>query len=205
MVVGMGNLCLHTVPVYEARTVAELASRVVEKQGKEPKVGDLEKLLGSSCASKLHILTQATTSYDFCISDEFWLWWRMTDKENRLLFQFLVLTAWLQRAENRGLELDLLVQIRDRFFSDPDKVESAVPFQDIHSKVPSVFLDLDRVLSPTNGVVVSGVLDNLKKELVELREDPVFRDDLDQLYKVFLKEMAQTARRKVQNCILSIM
>ena len=205
MVVGMGNLCLHTVPVYEARNVAELASRVVEKQGKEPKVGDLEKLLGSSCASKLHILTQATTSYDFYISDEFWLWWRMTDKENRLLFQFLVLTAWLQRAENRGLELDLLVQIRDRFFSDPDKVESAVPFQDIHSKVPSVFLDLDRVLSPTNGVVVSGVLDNLKKELVELREDPVFRDDLDQLYKVFLKEMAQTARRKVQNCILSIM
>ena len=129
----------------------------------------------------------------------------MTDKENRLLFQFLVLTAWLQKAENRGLELDLLVQIRDRFFSDPDKVESTVPFQDIHSKVPSVFSDLDRVLSPTNGVVVSGVLDHLKKELVELREDPVFRDDLDQLYKVFLKEMAQTARRKVQNCILSIM
>ena len=48
----MGNLCLHTVPVYEARTVAELASRVVEKQGKENKVGDLEKLLGTSCASK---------------------------------------------------------------------------------------------------------------------------------------------------------
>ena len=129
----------------------------------------------------------------------------MTDKENRLLFQFLVLTAWLQKAENRGLELDLLVQIRDRFFSDPDKVESAVPFQDIHSKVPSVFSDLDRVLSPTNGVVVSGVLDNLKRKLVELREDPVFRDDLDQLYKIFLKEMSQTARRKVQNCILSIM
>ena len=129
----------------------------------------------------------------------------MTDKENRLLFQFLVLTAWLQKAESRGLELDLLVQIRDRFFCDPDKVESAVPFQDIHSKVPSVFSDLDRVLSPTNGVVVSGVLDKLKKELVELREDPVFQDDLDQLYKVFLKEMAQTARRKVQNCILSIM
>ena len=127
------------------------------------------------------------------------------DKENRLLFQFLVLTAWLQKAESRGLELDLLVQIRDKFFCDPDKVESAVPFQDIHSKVPSVFLDLDRVLSPTNGVVVSGVLENLKKELVNLREDPVFRDDLDQLYKVFLKEMAQTARRRVQNCILSIM
>ena len=48
----MGNLCLHTVPVYEARTVAELASRVVEKQGKENKVGDLEKLLGTSCASE---------------------------------------------------------------------------------------------------------------------------------------------------------
>ena len=127
------------------------------------------------------------------------------DKENRLLFQFLVLTAWLQKAENRGLELDLLVNIRDRFFSDPNKVESSVPLQDIHSKVPAVFSDLDRVLNPTNGVVVGGVLDKLKKMLLELREDPVFRDDLDQLYKVFLKEMAQTARRKVQNCILSIL
>ena len=78
-------------------------------------------------------------------------------------------------------------------------------FQDIHSKVPSIYTNLDRILNPTNGVVVSGVLDNLKKELLELREDPVFRDDLDQLYKVFLKEMAQTAKRKVQNCILSIM
>ena len=104
-----------------------------------------------------------------------------------------------------GKLMQNLCQIRDKFFCDPDKVESAVPFQDIHSKVPSVFSDLDRVLSPTNGVVVSGVLDKLKKELVELREDPVFRDDLDQLYKVFLKEMAQTAKRKVQNCILSIM
>ena len=103
------------------------------------------------------------------------------------------------------MELDLLVNIRDRFFSDPDKVESAVPFQDIHSKMPSIYTNLDRILNPTNGVVVSRVLDNLKKELLELREDPVFRDDLDQLYKVFLKEMAQTAKRKVQNCILSIM
>ena len=138
-------------------------------------------------------------------SDEFWQWWRMTDKENRLLFQFLVLTAWLQKAESRGLELDLLVNISSRFFSDPDKVESAVPFQDIHSKVPSIYVNIDRIFNPTNGVVVSGVLDNLKKELLDLREDPVFRDDLDQLYKIFLKEMAQTAKRKVQNCILSIM
>ena len=61
VVVGMGNLCLHTVPVYEARTVAELASRVVEKQGKEPKVGDLEKLLGSSCASRFQNLRQTKT------------------------------------------------------------------------------------------------------------------------------------------------
>ena len=61
VVVGMGNLCLHAVPVYEARTVAELASRVVEKQGKEPKVGDLEKLLGSSCASRFQNLRQTKT------------------------------------------------------------------------------------------------------------------------------------------------
>merc|ERR1711990_1050264 len=150
---SMGNLCLHSVPAYEARIVADLASRVVEKQGKEQKVGDLEKLLGASCAN------------------EFWHWWRMaTDKENLLLFQFLVLTAWLQKAENRGLELDLLVNIRDRFFSDPDKVESSLPFQDIHSKVPSIYVNLDRILNPTNGVVVSGVLDNLLAQHLDISQ-----------------------------------
>ena len=63
----MGNLCLHTVPAYEARTVAELAFRVVEKQGKETKVGDLEKLLGNSCASKSFDSSLFLNSADFGI------------------------------------------------------------------------------------------------------------------------------------------
>ena len=65
---SMGNLCLHTLPVYEARTVAELASRVVEKQGKETKVGDLEKLLGSSCASRFQNFQTKTLTFDFQMS-----------------------------------------------------------------------------------------------------------------------------------------
>ena len=65
---SMGNLCLHTVPVYEARTVAELASKVVEKQGKESKVGDLEKLLGSSCACRFQNFQIKTFTFDFQMS-----------------------------------------------------------------------------------------------------------------------------------------
>ena len=70
---SMGNLCLHSVPAYEARTVADLASRVVEKQGKEQKVGDLEKLLGASCASMSGFLFREnlidkTLTFDFQMS-----------------------------------------------------------------------------------------------------------------------------------------
>ena len=62
----------------------------------------------------------------------------VSQQENQLLFQFLVLVAWLERANTRGLEMDLLIHIRDAFFSDPDKVESALPLQDIHGAIQKV-------------------------------------------------------------------
>ena len=68
----------------------------------------------------------------------------MSQQENQLLFQFLVLVAWLERANTRGLEMDLLIHIRDAFFSDPDKVESALPLQDVHGAIQKV-IKLDRI------------------------------------------------------------
>ena len=68
----------------------------------------------------------------------------VSQQENQLLFQFLVLVAWLERANTRGLEMDLLIHIRDAFFSDPDKVESALPLQDVHGAIQKV-IKLDRI------------------------------------------------------------
>eukprot|EP00092_Neocalanus_flemingeri_P105850 GFUD01135743.1.p1 GENE.GFUD01135743.1~~GFUD01135743.1.p1 ORF type:complete len:174 (+),score=40.26 GFUD01135743.1:124-645(+) len=172
ILLDMGNICLKKVPAaYEARSVADLAFRVVEKLKDEKRIGDLEKIIEESCAN------------------EFWNWWRMSDMDNKILFEYLVLATWLQGAEERGLVMDILVNLRDKFFNDPDKVESVVPFQDTHA----------------NGVVVSGVLTELIKNLLFLTEDPVYRDELDPLYKIFLKEMSLKASRRVQHCILSIL
>jgi len=188
IVLGMGNICLKKVPAaYEARSVADLALRVVDKLKDEKRVGDLEKIIEESCAN------------------EFWNWWRMADLDNKILFEFLVLATWLQGAEERGLVMDILVNIKDKFFNDTDKVESVVPFQDTHGKVIDIFEGLDSVLDAVNGVVVSGVLTELIKNLIFLTEDPVFRDELDPLYKVFLKEMSLRASRRVQHCILSLL
>ena len=88
------------------------------------------RVLFFDCLSPIHF---------FLFSAEFCSWWRMaSEQENQLLFQFLVLVAWLERANTRGLEMDLLIHIRDAFFSDPDRVESALPLQDVHGAVQKV-------------------------------------------------------------------
>lgn len=188
ILVEMGNVCLKKVPAaFEARSVADLAYKVVEKLKDDNKVGDLDKVIEESCAY------------------EFWRWWRMADLDNKVLFEYLVLAIWLQEAKERGLVMDILVNIQNKFFNDPDKVESVVPFQDTHGKVIDIFEGLDSVLNAMNGVVVSGILTELIKNLVFLTEDPVIRDELDPLYKVFLKEMSLKPSRKVQHCILSLL
>jgi hypothetical protein len=49
---AMGNIFLRPAPAYEAREVGELATRVVASLGKQQRVGDIEKVIRASCASK---------------------------------------------------------------------------------------------------------------------------------------------------------
>ena len=48
----MGNLCLQSPPAYEARSVSELAVRVVSTLTKEQRVGDIQIHIAASCAGK---------------------------------------------------------------------------------------------------------------------------------------------------------
>lgn len=48
----MGNLCLRPVVAVEARSVGELARRVVDSKAKEHRVGDLEKIIQTSAAGQ---------------------------------------------------------------------------------------------------------------------------------------------------------
>ena len=123
-----------------------------------------------------------------------------------MAFLYLVTSTWLAeaRGRDRGLTLDILSLTRRTFFTDPDQLDCVVPFQDLRGKIIDIFTGLDQVLSPTNGVVVKGVLDELVENILFLRSDPLIRDELEPLYKMFLKEMSQKSSRK-QQCLLSLL
>lgn len=189
----MGSICPKKAAPYEARSVSELAERVVDKMLETKKNGDMTVMIETSCAA------------------EFWSWWRLKDKDDkgvevsRKIFLFLVLVCWLDKVKTRGQTLEVLSKIQQEIFTDPDMVECVVPFQDVHSNIHKIYTDLQLVLAPVNGVVVGGVLLNLKSNLLQLKSDPVIKDELDPLYKTFLKEMSLKPSRIAQQCIMSLL
>ena len=197
----MGNICSKKLPpVYEAKTVSDLAQRVYTEKFKHEKIGggdviDVRALVDSSCAG------------------QFWRWWRLGEKDergvevSRITFLFLVTSTWLEgsRGSERGLTLEILTHISQMFFTDPDKLECLVPFQDVGGKVLDIFTGLEQVLSPVNGVVTRGVLDQLIENIIFLKTDPQIRDELETSYKMFLKEMSLKSSRKMQQCLLSLL
>ena len=193
----MGNICSKTAsPPYQAKTLTELVHRIyLEKLKHEKKVGDLAGLVDSSCAQQL------------------WRWWRLSEKDdrgvevNRITFLYLLTTTWLAetRGQDRQLTLHILSLIRTTFFTDPDQLDCVVPFQDLRGKIIDIFTGLDQVLSPVNGVVVRGVLEELIENILFLRTDPLIRDELEPLYKMFLKEMSLKSSRRMQQCLLSLL
>ena len=116
----MGSICPKKIPPYEAKSVTELADRVVDKFVESKKTGseDISSLIENSCA------------------EEFWKHWRLKDKDdrgvevNKKMFLFLVLVSWLEKTkQSRGQTLEILTSIKREIFTDPDMVESTVHFQ----------------------------------------------------------------------------
>merc|ERR1712025_489611 len=122
-----------------------------------------------------------------------------------MTFLYLVTSTWLEgsKGSDRGHTLEILTIISQTFFTDPDKLECVVPFQDLGGKVIDIFTGLEQVLSPSNGVITRGVLDQLTENIITLKTDPLIRDELEPSYKMFLKEMSLKSSRKMQQCLLS--
>ena len=87
------------------------------------------------------------------------------------------------------------------------EIELSIKFelQDVHSCVTKIYTGLQSTLSPKNGVILSGVLNEVVQNLILLKSDPVIKDELDPMYKMFLKEMSLKPSRKAQQCILSLL
>lgn len=192
----MGSICPKKIPPYEAKNVTELAEKVVDKiiETKKGEFDNVISVIETSCAQ------------------EFWKHWRMKDKDdkgvevNKKMFLFLVLVSWLDKMrDNRGQSLEILTSLKKEIFTDPDMVECTVHFQDVHSKVFKIYTSLQSVLAPQNGVILSGVLNELIQNLTTLKSDPIIKDELDSTYKMFLKEMSLKPSRKAQQCLLSLL
>ena len=93
--------------------------------------------------------------------------------------------------------------VKEKFFSDPDGVECALPFHDTHGRVLAIFSELELALG--GATAGAGLLAGLLDSLTALTEDPVIRDELNPFYLTFLKEMSLKPTRKLQQCILSIL
>ena len=116
----MGSICPKKIPPYEARSVTELAEKVVDKiqENKRTIPKEVKTAIETSCAG------------------EFWAHWRLKDKNekgvevNKKMFLYLVLVIWLERSkETRGKLLEILTVIKEEFFIDPDMVECVISFQ----------------------------------------------------------------------------
>ena len=98
--------------------------------------------------------------------------------------------------------IKVLAVVKEKYFSDPDGVECALPFHDTHGRVLTIFSELELALG---GAAGAGLLASLLDSLTALTEDPVIRDELNPIYLTFLKEMSLKPTRKLQQCILSIL
>ena len=81
-------------------------------------------------------------------------------------------------------------------------------FQDVHKNLHKIYIGLQRVVSPVNGIVETVTLNELIQNLVLLKSDPVIKDELDATYKLFLKDMRSKPYKPskiAEQCILSLL
>ena len=83
------------------------------------------------------------------------------------------------------------------------RTKSEFKLQDVHSTVTKIYIGFQSTLSPNNGVIVSGVLNELVQNLITLKSDPVikahFSANFSNLDNIFLISSLEELRVKVKN------
>lgn len=172
--------------VAESRDVLSLADKIVRgKQKRFKHKDDLDAFISSSLAG------------------EFWKHGRMKEEEPRAVFRFLVLERMLSKSELRSEQVELLHLVRDVVFSDEDMVIPDAPFQDPSDVVHEVFTLLHKMSQRTRQLSQAD-LHRVKGLLKILTADPVVRDDMDAIYKEFLKSSV-SYKAQLDLCIMSLL
>lgn len=170
----------------ESRDVWSLAEKVAATRHKRIRTkDDLDSLISTSLAG------------------EFWKQGRMKEEGSRAVFRFLVLERLLFKKETKEDQLEILQLVRDVVFSDEDMVIPDAPFQDPTDVVHEVFTLLHKLNQSTKQLSQADV-SRIKSLLKTLTTDPVIRDDMDALYKHFLKNSV-TYKRQLDLCIMSLL
>ena len=104
---------------------------------------------------------------------------------------------------SRSDTLKLLSEIRRLFFQDPAWAEPEIPFQDVEKLVPDIFAGLEEVCENKEKVKNKEKVRQLCDKIIKMRDDAVFTEELESLYKTFVKE--NSTERTLQHCILSLL
>jgi len=132
------------------------------------------------------------------IAGDFWKTGPMRDEDTRSILRFLFVEALLRKTSDTGQIVEILNFTSSVFFTD--EIQCVVPFQD----PDTIYFDVYTSLHNLKKSPSKKELSSLKMQLNHFTKDPVVKDNLDGIYKEYLKT-CPSVLASIQNCIMSIL
>jgi len=136
---------------------------------------------------------------------------RLPDEEMRQLFVFLVLCIALQSKEKEKQE-KALNELHDRVFMNSQTWISSISFRDTDNVVEDIFKLYESIGDKENKpiglqtqVLVKSDLLTLQTKIVSLKQDRTLRNELEPVFRDFIKTSHLHPGSVVQQCLLSLL
>jgi len=136
---------------------------------------------------------------------------RLPDEEMRLLFTFLILCVALQSKDKEKQEI-ALNEIHDRVFSNNQTWIANISFRDTENVVEDIFKLYEEISDKENKqiglhtqVQVKADTLTLQSKIVSLKQDRTLRNELEPVFRDFIKTSHLHPGSVVQQCLLSLL
>lgn len=136
---------------------------------------------------------------------------RLPDEEMRQLFVFLILCVALQSKDREKQEI-ALHEMHDRVFSDSQTWIANISFRDTENVVEDIFKLYESISEKENKpiglqtqVQVKADTLSLQNKIVSLKQDRTLRNELEPVFRDFIKTSHLHPGSVVQQCLLSLL
>jgi len=136
---------------------------------------------------------------------------RLPDEEMRQLFVFLILCVALQSKDKERQEI-ALNELQDRVFSNNQTWIANISFRDTDNVVEDIFKLYESVSEKENKqiglqtqVQVKADMLTLQNKIVSLKQDRTLRNELEPVFREFIKTSHLHPGSVVQQCLLSLL